>query len=101
MERLQEDLNKSREENASMRKRIAKLKKENSEAADRITYLKEYYEDVENVDHSIIAIYLRSLVAFRDKLEQIGEPNVMAQVAEKKNQMIRALEKQLREVMGR
>jgi hypothetical protein len=78
---------------------VGKLKKQYEDANDRAEYLKSIYEDPENIDHSIITLYIRNLLAFRNKLRSIGEPDVPAKVALKKSQMVNELEKQFRKMM--
>jgi hypothetical protein len=47
------------------------------------------------VDHSIIGIYVKSLLSFREKLLQVGERDIDKKVEQKKNEMIHALKREL------
>lgn len=100
LEQLRAQLEQAKADNMRQSKRVSKLKKELQEAIDRAIYQQECYENVDNIDHSIVAIYLKNLVAFRDKLLAIGEANVAGKVSEKKEQMMKALEKELRKALN-
>lgn len=71
-----------------MLKKIDKLKKEKKDAENQIDYIKEVYTE----EDTIIKHFTDKLTSFRDRLQSVeSKDNIKKMVAEKKNQMIRAV----------